>query len=129
MSYALSIARRHGSKVLITHVVNSQAERTITDGCRAGQAEVTEHFVRNRLDGVDHELLVSSGEVWPVLEEMISERTSYRIINLIVGLQVMTIIASSGNVYVLGEAYAFGLMVLSELRFQQPLDAGPALQV
>lgn len=74
MSYALSIARRHGSKLLITHVVNSQSERTIMDGWRAGQAEITEHFVRNRLDGVDHELLVRSGEVWPVLEEMISER-------------------------------------------------------
>ena len=36
--------------------------------------------------------------------------TSYRIINLIVGLQVITIIASRGNVYVLGEAYAFGLI-------------------
>jgi len=74
MSYALSIARRHGSKLLITHVVNSQSERTIMDGWRAGQAEVTEHFVRNRLDGIDHELLVRSGEVWPVLAEMISER-------------------------------------------------------
>jgi amino acid transporter len=36
--------------------------------------------------------------------------TSYRIINLIVGLQLITIVASRGNVYVLGEAYAFGLI-------------------
>lgn len=36
--------------------------------------------------------------------------TSYRIINLIVALQLLTIIASRGNVYVLGEAYAFGLI-------------------
>ena len=36
--------------------------------------------------------------------------TSYRIINLIVGLQLVTIIASRGNVYVLGEAYAFGVI-------------------
>jgi len=36
--------------------------------------------------------------------------TSYRIINLIVGLQLITIIASRGNVYVLGEAYAFGVI-------------------
>jgi amino acid transporter len=36
--------------------------------------------------------------------------TSYRIINLIVGLQLLTIIASRGNVYVLGEAYAFGVI-------------------
>src|SRR5205823_1335587 len=36
--------------------------------------------------------------------------TSYRLINLIVGLQLITIIASRGDVYVLGEAYAFGLI-------------------
>ena len=36
--------------------------------------------------------------------------TSYRIINLIVGLQLFTIMLSRGNVYVLGEAYAFGVI-------------------
>ncbi|HUS19470.1 MAG TPA: APC family permease [Terriglobales bacterium] len=36
--------------------------------------------------------------------------TSYRIINLVVGLQLLTILASRGNVYTLGEAYAFGVI-------------------
>ena len=36
--------------------------------------------------------------------------TSYRIINLVVLLQVLTILASRGDVYVLGEAYAFGVI-------------------
>ena len=36
--------------------------------------------------------------------------TTYRIINLIVLLQLATIISSRGNVYVLGEAYAFGVV-------------------
>ena len=36
--------------------------------------------------------------------------TSSRIINLVVGLQLLTILASRGNVYVLGEAYAFGVI-------------------
>jgi amino acid transporter len=36
--------------------------------------------------------------------------TSYRIVNLVVFLQLFTIIASRGNVYVLGEAYAFGVI-------------------
>jgi len=36
--------------------------------------------------------------------------TSYRLINLIVLLQLVTIIGSRGNVYVLGEAYAFGVV-------------------
>ena len=36
--------------------------------------------------------------------------TTFRMINLIVILQLLTIIASRGNVYVLGEAYAFGVI-------------------
>jgi amino acid transporter len=36
--------------------------------------------------------------------------TTYRIINLIVAFQVATIIGSRGNVFVLGEAYAFGVI-------------------
>ena len=36
--------------------------------------------------------------------------TSYRLINTIVGLQVITIIASRGNVELLGQAYAFGVV-------------------
>jgi len=36
--------------------------------------------------------------------------TSYRIINLVVGLQLFTIVASRGDVYTLGEAYAFGVI-------------------
>jgi hypothetical protein len=36
--------------------------------------------------------------------------TSYRILNLVVALQLITIILSHGDVIVLGEAYAFGVM-------------------
>src|SRR6516165_9401156 len=36
--------------------------------------------------------------------------TSYRLINTIVGLQILTIVASRGNVTLLGEAYAFGVV-------------------
>ncbi len=36
--------------------------------------------------------------------------TSFRIINLVTGLQLFTIIASRGNVNMLGEAYAFGVI-------------------
>ena len=36
--------------------------------------------------------------------------TSYRIINMIVIMQLVIILASRGDVYMLGEAYAFGVM-------------------
>src|SRR5258708_13688502 len=36
--------------------------------------------------------------------------TSYRIVNLVFGLQMFTIIVTRGNVITLGEAYAFGVI-------------------
>jgi amino acid transporter len=36
--------------------------------------------------------------------------TSHRVINMVVGLQLLTILVSRGKVYVLGEAYAFGVI-------------------
>jgi len=54
--------------------------------------------------------------------------TSYRLLNLVVGLQLLTIVLSRGDIFVLGEAYAFGVMwsfsmkALSVLvlRYKQP---------
>jgi hypothetical protein len=54
--------------------------------------------------------------------------TSYRIINLIVGLQLLTIILSRGNVYMLAALYAFGViwsfamksLAVLVLRFTEP---------
>ncbi|MBI4471665.1 MAG: APC family permease [Acidobacteria bacterium] len=36
--------------------------------------------------------------------------TTYRLINLVTGMQIATIIASRGSTYALGEAYAFGIV-------------------
>ncbi len=36
--------------------------------------------------------------------------TTYRLINMVVGLQLLTIVLSRGDVFVLGEAYAFGVV-------------------
>lgn len=54
--------------------------------------------------------------------------TSHRILNLVVGLQLLTIILSRGNIIMLGEAYAFGVMwsfamkglAVLVLRYKQP---------
>ncbi len=71
--YAIAIARRHHSKLFLAHVVSWHSERAVMDGWRAGQAEVTEHYIKGHLDGIEHQLLVKAGEVWPVLSEMIGE--------------------------------------------------------
>lgn len=54
--------------------------------------------------------------------------TTYRLINLIVGLQLLTIFISQGDLYLLGEAYAFGVvwsfamksLSVLVLRYKQP---------
>jgi amino acid transporter len=54
--------------------------------------------------------------------------TSHRILNLVVALQLVTIILSRGNIFLLGEAYAFGVMwsfamkglAVLVLRYKQP---------
>lgn len=54
--------------------------------------------------------------------------TTYRILNIIVLLQIVTIVASRGDVYALGEAYAFGVvwsfalqgLAMLVLRFKEP---------
>ena len=54
--------------------------------------------------------------------------TTHRILNLVVGLQLLTILLSRGNIFVLGEAYAFGVMwsfamkglAVLVLRYKQP---------
>jgi amino acid transporter len=56
--------------------------------------------------------------------------TSYRILNLVVALQILTIVLSRGNIFILGEAYAFGVMwsfsmkglAVLVLRYKQPGD-------
>jgi amino acid transporter len=54
--------------------------------------------------------------------------TSYRILNLVVAMQLLTIFLSRGDIFVLGEAYAFGVMwsfamkglAVLVLRYRQP---------
>lgn len=56
--------------------------------------------------------------------------TTYRILNMIVGLQILVVIGSRGDVFVLGEAYAFGViwsfamnaLATLILRFKRPQE-------
>jgi len=71
--YATAIARRHNSKLFIVHVVTSRSENALMEGWRAGQAEITAQLIANRLDGIEHELVVKSGQVGEVLSRLIAE--------------------------------------------------------
>jgi nucleotide-binding universal stress UspA family protein len=71
--YAISIARRHNAKLFVVHVSSSRSEGNLMDAWRAGQTEIMNHFIAGRLTGVQHELLVKSGDVWEVLSNLIEE--------------------------------------------------------
>jgi nucleotide-binding universal stress UspA family protein len=72
--YATSIARRHRSKLFLVNVVTSRSESALMDGWRAGQAEIIEQLLANHLDGIQHELIVRSGDIWDVLSHLIAEK-------------------------------------------------------
>ena len=71
---AISLARRHQAKLYLAHVVGWSSEKSVMDGWRTGQAEIMAQELRNRLDGVDHELLVAQGDVWPALSQIIGQK-------------------------------------------------------
>jgi nucleotide-binding universal stress UspA family protein len=73
MLYAMSIARRHNSKLVIAHVPSSHSERAVMDAWRAGQTAVTKHYLAGDLDHIEHQLVVKAGDVWPVLSAIVSE--------------------------------------------------------
>ncbi len=85
--YATSIARLHGSRLFVTHVVGSRSEKALMDGWSAGRAEIMDHLLANRLDGIQHELLVRSGDIWAVLSHLITE---YEIDLVVVGTRGRT---------------------------------------
>ncbi len=71
---ATAVARRQHAPIVLFHVVNSQSERAVMDGWRAGQAEVMSHLLADHLDGLQYELLVRTGAVCDALEQVIAER-------------------------------------------------------
>ncbi|HLH09037.1 MAG TPA: universal stress protein [Terriglobales bacterium] len=81
--YALAIAKRNGSRVLITHVVTENYQlisdeaqkRAIDEAWRDAQALVTEQFIAGRLDDVPYQLRIERGDVWDRLSDLITKET------------------------------------------------------
>jgi nucleotide-binding universal stress UspA family protein len=78
--YALAIAKRNGSRVLITNVVtesyqlisNDAQKRALDDAWREAQSLVTEQFIAGRLDGVNYEIRIERGDVWDRISALIA---------------------------------------------------------
>jgi len=78
--YALSMARRRSAKVYFVHVVNSSGifggeslQRAVNDAWRDAHAEMTNHFIAGRLEGLETQILVRQGDVWEELSKVITE--------------------------------------------------------
>src|SRR5678816_2160714 len=98
----------------------------------------SEMCIRDREGPVNTSIVGSNGVLNRVSEDGILPQwfrhpqrkfgTTYRMLNLVVGLQILTILLSGGNIFILGEAYAFGVMwsfamkgiAVLVLRYKQP---------
>jgi amino acid transporter len=102
----------HGLVVVVGFLILSGAVNTAIVGSNGVLNRVAE-------DGVLSEWFLKPHEKYG---------TTYRLLNLIVGLQLFTIVVSHGDVILLGEAYAFGViwsfvfkaMAMLVLRFRRP---------
>lgn len=80
--YALAIARRSHSRIIMAHVVNPPAQRlfgqdavqrALDDAWREAQSEITDLLIEGKLEGLTHEVVVRQGEIWPEIERLIAD--------------------------------------------------------
>lgn len=91
LDYALSLARRYESRIILAHIVASGPDyfyAPATPGVRYESAlsvaedEMGQILISGRLRDVRHETLVEQGPFWPILEELIER---YHIDLVVVG--------------------------------------------
>jgi nucleotide-binding universal stress UspA family protein len=82
LDYALSLARRYDSRIILAHVIpsttdiNLSPEMTIDNretGIGAAEEEMGQILVSGRLRGVSHETVIEEGKLWPTLEALIAK--------------------------------------------------------
>ena len=80
--YALSLARRSHSRIIMAHVVNppgqrlfgqDAVQRALDAAWREAQSEITNLLIDGKLEGLTHQVVVRQGEIWPELEKLIAE--------------------------------------------------------
>jgi nucleotide-binding universal stress UspA family protein len=75
--YSLAIARRYNAKIYLVHVVRpdlfGDTRSTLDDAWRDAQRHMTDLLIAGYLQGVEHQVMVEQGEVWPVLSRKIAE--------------------------------------------------------
>ena len=82
LDYALALARRYDARIYLAHVLAPEpflyaepalAEATYEKLRQAGEQGMADILVSGKLRGVPHEVLLEEGNVWPVIEKLISQ--------------------------------------------------------
>jgi len=82
LDYALSLARRYDARIILTHVITSDAEvmlapeiaaNTHETAVRAAEEGIGQILLSGRLHGVPHEMLIEHGSLWPTMEALIAQ--------------------------------------------------------
>jgi nucleotide-binding universal stress UspA family protein len=82
LDYAISLARRYESRIVLAHVVATggnvylapeMAAATHESGFSMAQEEMGQVLISGKLRGVDHETVIEEGPFWPVLEALITK--------------------------------------------------------
>jgi len=81
LDFALSLARRYESRIVLAHVVSAgsdiilapeMAAATHESGFSIAQEEMGQVLISGKLRGVQHETVIEQGPFWPVLESLIA---------------------------------------------------------
>src|SRR5271167_4160687 len=95
LEYALSLARRYEARILLTHVITSDANvmvapeimaRTYENEVCQAQWRMGEILISGRLRDVFHETVIEHGSLWPTLESLIAK---HHVDLVVVGTQGM----------------------------------------
>jgi nucleotide-binding universal stress UspA family protein len=82
LDYAIALARRYDARIYLAHVITPDpfqfaepqlAQATYEKVRQAAEEGITDILISGKLRGVPHEVLMEEGNVWPMLDKLISE--------------------------------------------------------
>ena len=82
LAHAASIARRYDAKMFVAHVIRPDAYQLVPPEAATSTLEQTRRYaeqqmagllISGRLRDIPHQVLLGTGELWPVLQDLMSE--------------------------------------------------------
>jgi len=82
LHFALAVARRYGSHIYLTHIIRPESFEFVVPEAvtamleqsrREAEQQMAGLLVTGRLRGVSHQVLIATGDLWPVLSRLVRE--------------------------------------------------------